>query len=116
MENKSFQIDSNIILNKKRNNKSINKNTNSKKEKKSSKNNLLIVFLSIILLLIGFIFWIKKNNEIVIKDFLAGQIIVCKDRLVSKELGYIFNKNENAFINKKEGLFFSIYYCSDYDK
>ncbi len=114
MENKSFQIDSNIIPNKKRNNKSINKNTNSKKEKKGSKNNFFIVFLSVILLCIGLIFWIKKNNEIVIKDFFDGKLVVCKDRLVSKELNYIYNKNENAFINKKEGLFFSVYYCSDY--
>lgn len=86
MENKSFQIDSNIIPNKKRNNKSINKNTNSKKEKKSSKSNFFIVFLSVILLCIGLIFWIKKNNEIVIKDFFDGKLVVCKDRLVSKEL------------------------------
>jgi hypothetical protein len=66
------------------------------------------------LIVIGLIFWINKNSETVIKDFSDGKIIVCKDRLVSKELNYIFNKNENAFINKKEGLFFSVYYCSNY--
>ena len=113
MENKTFQIDSNIISNKKKSNKSVNKNSNNKKTK--SKNNIFfksLVFF--ILIVIGLIFWIKKNSETVIKDFSDGKIIVCKDRLVSKELNYIFNKNENAFINKKEGLFFNVYYCSDY--
>ena len=111
MENKTFQIDSNIITNKKKSNKSVNKNKNTKKNKNNS---FLKFFILFILILIGLIFWIKKNSETVIKDFSDGKIIVCKDRLVSKELNYIFNKNENAFINKKEGLFFSIYYCSDY--
>ena len=115
MENKSFQIDANILANKKKSNKSINKNSNTRKPKK--KNNFFligsIIFISI---LIGLIFWIKNLNDNIIKKFTAGQIIVCKDRLVSKELGYVFNKNENAFVNKKEGLFFSIYYCSDFDK
>ena len=38
MENKTFQIDSNIISNKKKSNKSVNKNSNNKKTK--SKNNI----------------------------------------------------------------------------
>ena len=113
MENKTFQIDSNIISNKKKSNKSVNKNSNNKKTK--SKNNIFFKSLIFfILIVIGLIFWIKKNSEIVIKNFSDGKIIVCKDRLVSKELNYIFNKNENAFINKREGLFFNVYYCSDY--
>ena len=115
MENKTFQIDSNIITNKKKSNKSVNKNSNNKKTK--SKNNIFfksLVFF--ILIVIGLIFWIKKNSETVIKDFSDGKIIVCKDRLVSKELGYLYNKNENAFVNKKDGLFFNVYYCSNFDK
>ncbi len=115
LENKSFQIDANII-NKKRSNKPINKNSNLKKEKKSSKNNFFIItFCFIVFLSIGLVFWINKNSELIKKEFFDGKIIVCKDRLVSKELSYIFNKKEDAFINAKEGLFFSIYYCSRYN-
>ncbi len=106
LENKSFQIDANII----------NKNSNLKKEKKSSKNNFFIItFCFIVFLSIGLVFWINKNSELIKKEFFDGKIIVCKDRLVSKELSYIFNKKEDAFINAKEGLFFSIYYCSRYN-
>ncbi len=114
MENKSFQIDANILANKKKSNKSINKKSNTRKPKKRNNFFLIgsIIFISI---LIGLIFWIKNLNDNLIKKFTAGQIVVCKDRLVSKELAYVFNKNENAFVNKKEGLFFSIYYCSDFD-
>lgn len=115
MENKSFQIDANILANKKKNNKSTNKKNNTRKAKKKN-NFFLVVIIIFISTLIGLIFWIKNVNNNLIKDFSTGQIIVCKDRLVSKELAYVFNKNENAFVNKKEGLFFSIYYCSDFDK
>ena len=115
MENKSFQIDANILANKKKSNKSTNKKNNTRKPKKQN-NFFLIIIIIFISILIGLIFWIKNISNNLIKDFSAGQIIVCKDRLVSKELAYVFNKNENAFVNKKEGLFFSIYYCSDFDK
>lgn len=115
MENKSFQIDANILASKKKSNKSINKKNSNRKPKKKN-NFFLIVIIIFILTLIGLIFWIKNINNNLIKNFSAGQIIVCKDRLVSKELAYVFNKNENAFVNKKEGLFFSIYYCSDFNK
>ena len=114
MENKSFQIDANILANKKKSNKPLNKKNNTRKPKK--RNNFFSIVIIIFVLTIGLTFWIKNVNNNLIKDFSAGQIIVCKDRLVSKELAYVFNKNENAFVNKKEGLFFSIYYCSDFDK
>ncbi|MDD2888055.1 MAG: hypothetical protein PHY66_09655 [Aliarcobacter sp.] len=110
MANKTFQIDANILSNKKKTTKS----RNTKKPKKKN-NFFLIGSIFSLLIVIGLIFWIKNLNDNLIKDFLNGKIIVCKDRLVSKELGYIFNKNENAFINKKEGLFFTIYYCSRFD-
>ncbi len=113
MGNKIFQIDSNIVTNKKKSNNSVNKNKNTKKNKNNS---FLKFFILFILILIGLIFWIINSNNNLIKNFSTGEIIVCKDRLVSKELGYIYNKNENAFVNKKEGLFFSIYYCSNFDK
>lgn len=115
MENKIFQIDSNILSNKKKSNRTINKKSNIKKVK--GKNNFFLkVLIIIILVIIGLIFWIKELNNTLIKDFSDGKTIVCKDRLVSKELAYVFNKNENAFVNKKEGLFFSVYFCSDFDK
>jgi hypothetical protein len=113
LENKIFQIDSNILSNKKKNNKSVNKSS-AKKSKNQSKFFLFSIIFFV--LVIGFIFFIKTFNDDLIKNFSDGEIIVCKDRLVSKDLFYIFNKKENAFINKKEGLFFSIYYCSNYDK
>lgn len=115
MGNKPFQIAANILPNKKKSNKSINKSNNSNKPKKKN-NFLLTCFIIFILLLIGLIFGIRNLNDNLIKDFSNGKIIVCKDRLVSKELSYIYNKNENAFINKKEGLYFSIYYCSSFNK
>lgn len=111
MANKTFQIDANILSNKKKTTKS----RNTKKPKKKN-NFFLIGSIFSLLIVIGLIFWIKNLNDNLIKDFSNGKIIVCKDRLVSKELGYIFNKNENAFINKKEGLFFTIYYCSSFDR
>lgn len=115
MGNKTFQIDANILPNKKKSNKPTNKSNNSKKPKK--KNSFFLTsFILFILISIGLIFWIRNFNDNLIKDFSNGKIIVCKDRLVSKELSYLYNKNENAFINRKEGLFFSIYYCSDFDK
>ena len=70
----------------------------------------------IVVLLIGVAFLIKNFTEDLVKNFSDGKIIVCKDRLVSKELGYLYNKNENAFVNKKDGLFFNVYYCSNFDK
>ncbi len=110
MANKTFQIDANILSNKK-------KTIKSRNTKKTKKKNIFFMIGSIIfiLIVIGLIFWIKNLNDNLIKDFSNGKIIVCKDRLVSKELSYTYNKNENAFINKKEGLFFSIYYCSSFD-
>lgn len=115
MGNKPFQIATNILPNKKKSNKSINKFNNSNKAK--NKNSFFLAgFVLFVLVLIGLIFWIRNFNDNLIKDFSNGKIIVCKDRLVSKELSYIFNKNENAFINRKEGLYFSIYYCSNFDK
>lgn len=114
MENKSFQIDANILANKKKSNKSTNKKNNTRKPKK--KNSFFFIVSIVFILLVGLIFWIKNINNNLIKNFSVGQIIVCKDRLVSKELAYVFNKNENAFVNKKEGLYFSVYYCSDFDK
>lgn len=111
MANKTFQIDANILSNKKKSNKSPN-------TKKSKKKNTFFIkaFIIFILIVIALILLIKNSNSNLIKDFSNGKIIVCKDRLVSKELSYFFNKNENAFINKKDGLFFSIYYCSTFDK
>lgn len=111
MANKTFQIDANIFSNKKKSNRF----RNTKRSKK--KNSFFIkAFIIFILMVIGLILLIKNFNSNLIKDFSNGKIIVCKDRLVSKELSYSFNKNENAFINKKDGLFFSIYYCSTFDK
>ena len=115
MENKNFQIDANIVSNRKKSNKSTNKNSTNRKPSKKS-NFFLFTLLIIGLIAIALFFWIKDFNEKLIKDFSDGKIIVCKDRLVSKELAYVFNKNENAFVNKKDGLFFSIYYCSGFDK
>jgi hypothetical protein len=112
LENKNFQIDSNILSNKKKNNKSVNKSSANKSKNKSK---FLLFSFIFSTLIIGFIFFIKNFNDDLIKNFSDGEIIVCKDRLVSKDLFYVFNKKENAFINKKEGLFFSIYYCSNYD-
>ncbi len=108
MENKPFHIDSNILVNKKKRNKTV---------KKTKKNKVfLIICIGIILLLIGLIFWLKVFSNDLIKNFSDGKILVCKDRLVSKELGYLFYKNENAFVNKKDGLIFTVYYCSNFDK
>lgn len=113
MENKTFQIDANILPNKKKSVRVANKKNNVKKPKK--KNSFFsIYFIFFVLILVGLAFWIRNSNNNLIKDFSDGKIIVCKDRLVSKELAYVFNKNENAFVNKKEGLFFSIYYCSNF--
>ena len=113
MDNKPFQIDSNILANKKKSNKIVKKN-NTKKTKTNK------IFFSIctmiILLVVGFIFWIKDFSNDLIKDFSDGRIIVCKDRLISKELGYSYNKKENAFVNKKEGFIFTTYFCSNFDK
>ena len=115
MENKSFQIDANILANKKKSNKPVNKKNNIKKPK--NKNSFFLVSsVLFILILIGLIFWIKNLNNNLIKIFTSEKMIVCNDRLVSKELGYIYNKNENAFVNRNEGLYFSIYYCSEFDK
>lgn len=114
MENKNFQIDANIVSNRKKSNKSTNKNSNSRKPRKKS--SFFLFSFIIVLISIALFFWLKNSNEKLIKDFSDGKIIVCKDRLVSKELAYVFNKNENAFVNKKDGLFFSIYYCSGFDK
>ncbi len=55
MENKTFQIDSNIITNKKKSNKSVNKNSN--KQKTKNKNNIFLKsFILFILIVIGLIF------------------------------------------------------------
>ena len=114
MENKSFQIDSNIIVDKKRKKKNTNKINNKTSKKPNNKFFIKIFFL--LILLIAVFFGIKKHSDFLIKESLFGEIMVCKERLVSKELGYVFNKNEMAFINKKEGLIFSTYFCSSYNK
>jgi hypothetical protein len=110
--NKPFHIDSNILKNKKANTKVVKKNN----QKKTQKNAKFLFLLIIVVLLIGVAFLIKNFTEDLVKNFSDGKIIVCKDRLVSKELGYLYNKNENAFVNKKDGLFFNVYYCSNFDK
>ncbi len=112
MGNKPFHIDSNILKNKKANTKVVKKNN----QKKTQKNAKFLFLLIIVVLLIGVAFLIKNFTEDLVKNFSDGKIIVCKDRLVSKELGYLYNKNENAFVNKKDGLFFNVYYCSNFDK
>ncbi len=114
MENKSFQIDSNIIVDKKIKKKNTSK-TNNKTVKKTN-NKFFIKIFFLLILFIAIFFGIKKYSDSLIKEFSSGEIVVCKDRLISKELGYIFNKNEMSFINKKEGSIFSIYFCSNYDK
>ncbi len=114
MENKTLQIDKDILSNKKKSNKPSTKINNSRKVKKKN-NFFFFALIIVILILVALVFWIQNLNEVIIKDFSDGKIIVCKDRLVSKELSYTFNKNENAFINKKDGLIFSIYYCSDFN-
>ncbi len=104
LQNKSFQIDANIIANKKSNTK-------------KSKNNFFIkFFFTVILILIMLFLFLKNSNDTLIKNFYNGKEVVCKDRLVSKEFGYIFNKNENAFVNKKDGLIFNSYFCSNFDR
>lgn len=113
MENKPFHINSNILANKKKSSKFAKKAT-TKRPKKSK--GFVVVFIIVVSLFIGFAFWIKDFTNSLIKDFSDGKIVVCKDRLVSKELGYLFYKNENAFVNKKDGLFFTAYYCSSFDK
>lgn len=113
MENKPFHIDSNILKNKKKSSK-ITKKTTTKRPKKSK--GFVVVFIIVVLLFIALAFWIKDFSDDLIKNFSDGKIVVCKDRLVSKELGYLFYKSENAFINKKEGLFFTVFYCSNFDK
>lgn len=113
MENKPFHIDSNILANKKKSSKVAKKTTTNKTKKNKS---FVVVFIIVILLFVGLAFWIKDFTNGLIKDFSDGKIVVCKDRLVSKELGYLFYKNENAFVNKKDGLFFTAYYCSSFDK
>lgn len=110
MENKTFQIDANI-LGKKRSNKTINKKTNTPKKSKSS-----ILFVLFCLIFIGIVFFIWRYNNTIIKDFNENKTVVCKDRLVSKDYGYIYNKSENAFINKKDGLYFTTYYCFEFEK
>ncbi len=113
MENKGFQIDANILSRKKKNNNSSNRNNNIKKSKK--KNYFISILLIFISIIIGIFFYLEHINNILIKNFSENRIIVCKDRLVSKESGYIFYKNKSAFVNKKDGLFFNIYFCSDFD-
>ncbi len=113
MENKPFHIDSNILTNKKKNNK-VTKKTTTKRPKKSK--GFVVVFILVVLLFIALAFWIKDFSDDLIKDFSDGKIVVCKDRLVSKELGYLYNNKENAFVNKKDGLIFTVYYCSNFDK
>jgi cold shock CspA family protein len=103
---------SNILANKKKSNKVVKKNSS----KKSKTNKSFFPILIISLILVGAFFWIKDFTNDLIKNFSNDKIVVCKDRLVSKELGYLYNKNENAFVNKKEGLIFTVYYCSDYYK
>lgn len=112
MENKPFHIDSNILANKRKNTKTVKKNSS----KKTKVNKTFFSICVVVLLLIGFVFWIKDFTNDLIKNFSNEKIVVCKDRLVSKELGYSYNKKENAFVNKKEGLFFNIYYCSNFEK
>ncbi len=112
MGNKPFHIDSNILKNKKANTKVVKKNN----QKKTQKNAKFLFLLIIVVLLIGVAFLIKNFTEDLVKNFSDGKIIVCKDRLVSKEYGYILNKSENAFINKKDGLYFTTYFCFDFDK
>lgn len=110
MENKTFQIDANI-LGKKKNSKTVNKKNNNPKKPKNS-----IYIIVFCLIFVGIIFFIWRHNNIILKDFNENKIVVCKDRLVSKEYGYILNKSENAFINKKDGLYFTTYFCFDFDK
>ena len=62
MENKSFQIDANILASKKKSNRSINKKNSNRKPKKKN-NFFLIVIIIFILTLIGLIFWIKNINN-----------------------------------------------------
>jgi hypothetical protein len=113
LQNKSFHIDANIIANKNKNNRNTNKKSNTKK----SKNNFFIKFsFIVILILIVLFFFIKDINDALIKDFYNGKTVVCKDRLVSKEFGYIFNKNKNAFVNRRDGLIFTTYFCSNFDE
>ncbi len=113
MDNKPFHIDSNILKNKKKSSSVVKKNNTKKLKINKSFFSISIV---IILLIVGIIFWIKDFSNDLIKDFSDGKIIVCKDRLISKELGYSYNKKENAFLNKKEGFIFTTYFCSNFDK
>jgi hypothetical protein len=114
LENKPFQIDANILSNKKKSNKSVNKNTNSNKTKKGT-NRFFSFFSLCLIVIVGVGLFINYHKNNMVKEFLDGRTLVCKDRLVSKEQ-YVLNKNENAFINKKEGLYLSSYFCFEFEK
>lgn len=75
--------------------------------------------LGILVVVIGFIVWFyitSSNDKKVIDSFNSGKTIICKDNLVSKDLGFKFNKNDNSFVNEDKSIVLIIDYCRNYEK
>ncbi len=77
-----------------------------KKDDSSSKVILIIIFVFIF----AVFYYMYAENEL-IEDFLDNKTLICKNSLVSKEFGYIYNENENSFLSKKDQLIFPVEKC-----
>ena len=77
-----------------------------KKDDSSSKVILIIIF---VFLFSVFYYMYAKNR--LIEDFLDNKTLICKNSLISKEFGYIYNENEKSFLSKKDQLIFPVEKC-----
>lgn len=78
------------------------------KRKKDDSSNVIAIIISIFFLTV--IYYLYEKNEL-IEDFSKNKTLICKNSLVSKEFGYIYNENEESFVSKKDQLIFPVEKC-----
>ena len=72
---------------------------------------MTLVFATVILLIIGIIFYVeKKNKQRIYDSFVNGDEIICKNFIVSKNLGFKFDENSKNRISDGKNTFI-IYNC-----
>ena len=86
------------------------KNTSSKKDEFDGAK---IVSILVIVFIIGLLLSYKEKYD-AISEFKNGNVLICTDKLVSKDKGYFYDEDKDTFINKDDNFIFFAKKCKPY--
>ena len=86
------------------------KNTSSKKDEFDGPK---IVSILVIVFIIGLLLSYKEKYD-AISEFKNGNVLICTDKLVSKDKGYFYDEDKDTFINKDDNFIFFAKKCKPY--